>query len=293
MNIRVVLVCCVIGCGAVAAAPGFHVDDKEPEAVFAQGRALLQKGDFDGALRAFTEATRLAPENKGYRQQAGLVRRVIKIRAGLDKIEEGERWERTARALHIYYHRNRIYAEALALDQRVHERLNNAESATMLARTQLVLKLNSDVVGLLARFEKTQVTPEIKVLLGLALARQGKVDEAKTLAATVEMPKEPAAELAFDFARLRALIGEEKDTVELLARCFKSTPPSRLAAAKVAARECPDFAAMTNSDVFAAALMTESQVKESSCSSGTTCGKCPSRDKCAGADKKEDGGKKP
>ena len=293
MSVRIAFVYMVIGSVAITAYPSFALAKEDPETIFAQGRILLQQGDFDGALQAFTHAARTSPKHEMHRQQAALLQRVIKIRERFDQIEDSEQWLQTSRALHTYYHDNKIYTEALNLDQQVHERLNNAESAAKLARTQLALKLNADVVQLISDLDDNQVTPETTTLYGIALARQGRTDEAKALANEIELSKESAAELAFDFARLQALIDNEKDALKWLASSFKSTLPSRLEAVKIAAQESPDFSALAGSDAFAAVLKTESQVKESGCSSGKSCGKCPSRSKCSSANNKEKSNQKP
>ncbi len=288
MSARVLFVCFVVGCAAVTSAQGADPADADHEAIFARGRVLLQQGDFDGTLQAFTEAARLAPDNEEYRQQAGLVRRVIAIRKRLDETAGQEQWSQMALALHTYYEDNDIHTEALDLGRKIHKRLNNAESAALLARSQLVLKMNEEAAELLSGMDDAQVTPETKALLGIALAREAELDKARALSEEIKLTEDSSVTLAFDVARLRALIGDKKGATGSLAHCFKATTPSRLDAVKAAARECPDFATLAGGEAFATALKTESEVKESSCSSGSACGKCPSRTKCASAGSKDD-----
>jgi tetratricopeptide (TPR) repeat protein len=288
MTVRMLLVCILVGCGAVGAACG----EEDPQTVFVRGRTLLEKGEFQGALQAFVEAARMAPDNEAYRQQAFLVRRVIQTRDRLAEMTDTEQWTQTAITLHTFYHDNRIYTKALELDRQIHERLANTRSATMLAQTLIALNLDSDAVQLLGSLAETQRTPEIKALLGIALARQGKIDQAKALIEGLEIAETTAPELLFDCARLRALLGDQRAAIGLLVRCFQSTAPSRLPRVKDAARESPDLAALAEGDAFAAALTTESRVKESGCSSGSSCGKCPHRAKCGSAGGKADEGQK-
>jgi Flp pilus assembly protein TadD len=285
MSIRLVRICTAVGCVAVFATWTAAQAEDRPEQTFDRGNTLLQKGDFEGALEAFTAASKANPDNDEYRQQALLIRRVIALRDRLGKEEDAELWLRMATSLHGFYHQRKIYSEALTLDQRIHARLNNADSATMLARTQLALKNDSAAAALLQDLPAEQATPEVKALYGIALARQGKLEAAKAVAESVELPKEPDPQLLFDLACLRARTGDTKEAFPLLQRSFELTPPSRLAAAKAAARECFDLMTLKDGQAFAAALKTESQVKESACSAGASCGKCPSRAKCAGQSK--------
>lgn len=295
MNIRWERIWAVIACAAVFATWTAAQAEDPAEQTFDRGNTLLQKGDFEGALEAFTAAAKADPDNDEYRQQAALIRRVIALRDRLDKEEDAELWVRMATSLHGFYHQRKVYSEALTLDQRIDARLNNADSAAMLARTQLALNMHSAAASLLKDLQADQVTPEAKALYGIALARQGKLEAAKALAESVELPKEPDPQLLFDLACLRASVGDTKEALPLLQRSFESTPPSRLAAAKTAARECPDLVTLKDSEAFAAVLETESQVKESGCSHGASCGKCPMQAKCAGQSKetKDDEGSCP
>ncbi len=289
MNVRLARILAVIACTAVFATCSAVQAEDRPEQTFHRGNTLLQKGDFEGALEAFTTAAKADPDNDEYRQQAALVRRVIALRDRLDKEEDAELWVRMATSLHGFYHQRKVYSEALTLDQRIHARLNNGDSAAMLARTQLALSKDSAAASLLRDVQPDQVTPEIKALYGIALARQGQAEAASALAESVELPKDPDPQLLFDLACLRASVGDTKEALPLLQRSFELTPPSRLASAKTAARECPDLVTLKDGEAFAAVLETESQVKESGCSSGASCGKCPMQAKCAGQSKETKG----
>jgi tetratricopeptide (TPR) repeat protein len=246
-----------------------------------EGSTLLAKADFDGALKAYAQAAKADPENEGYRQQYALVRRISKMRKGIDKERNPEKWETNARALRSFYYENEIYAEALALDRQFHARLNTAESAGMLAETELALGMNGEAAELLSGLDEQQASPHTRTLLGIALARQGKLDEARALAPECVPPDGAGPAPYFDLARLRALLGESSPALETLARSFELTLPSRLEALKTKAKTCPDFAALATGPDFAKALETPSKIKESDCSGGSSCGKCPHRAKCS------------
>jgi tetratricopeptide (TPR) repeat protein len=279
MAARLLLAGCVAVLLAVA-APALGAGEQTAAEAFAEGAKLLEAGDFAGALEAYTRATGLEPENAEYRQQAALVKRVVAARELLDGMTDAQRWERTALGLHYFYHDQKVYGEALALDRKVHERLNSPASAGLLARTCLVMDRNAEAVEVLRGREDTRTTPENAVLLGLALVRVGEAEAAKALLSELELPATPTAVLLFDSARLRAATGDTDGALKALCQSFEQTPPSRLAAVKAAAGEFPEFAGVVKTDGFAAALETKSVIQESRCSGGAGCGSCPSRAQC-------------
>jgi tetratricopeptide (TPR) repeat protein len=261
--------------------PALGAGEQTAAEAFGEGAKLLEAGDFAGALEAYTRAAGLEPENAEYRQQAALVKRVVAARELLDEMTDAQRWERTALGLHYFYHDHKVYGEALALDRKVHERLNSPVSAGLLARTCLVMDRNAEAVEVLRGREDTRTTPENAVLLGLALVREGEAEAAKALLSEMELPETPTAVLLFDSARLRAATGDTDGALKALSQSFEQTPPSRLAAVKAAAGEFPEFAGLVKTDAYAAALETKSVIQESRCSGGAGCGKCPSRTQCS------------
>lgn len=260
---------------------------------FAEGGALLAKGDFDTALKAYATAAKADSANQAYRQQYSLVRRVIKMRKRIEKEKNPEKWASTAEALRAFYYEHGVYTEALRLDRQSHARMSTSESATLLAQTQLELGMDDEAARLLNSLDKDKITPRGQVLLGIALARQGRLDEARGIAKDFAVSKDAKPAVLWDLARLRALIGDSSDALGLLTRCFESTPPSRLDAAKTGAKESKDFGTLLASADFAKALETKSKVKESGCSGGASCGKCPSRASCGKSSKSAGSSKKP
>ena len=78
------------------------------------------------------------------------------------------------------------------------------------------------------------------------------------------------------------MTGDPKASLAALTRSFELTPSGQLDALKVEATECKDFRAFASDAGFTEVLKTQSKVKESKCSMGPACGKCPRRAKCAG-----------
>lgn len=258
--------------------------DGDGAARFAEGKALLVKGEFEGALRAYAAAAEADPKNEQYRQEHALLRRVIKMRQEVPEEKRGEKLEATSLALRAYYYDNALFRQALELDKHVHGRLKTVDSVARLAETQLQLDMNAEAAALIGGIKEAEVTPQTRILLGIALARQGKVDDAKAMAQKSPKADDLGPGLLFDLARLHALVGNRDKATGLLIRCFESTPPSRLEAFKGYAKECKDLGVLAASAAeFDAVMKTKSKVKESACSTGASCGKCPSRSSCGGA----------
>ncbi|NLX95912.1 MAG: hypothetical protein GXY83_07035 [Rhodopirellula sp.] len=251
-----------------------------PAQAFADGERLLAGADFDGALAAFARAARADRENQQYLQHYAMVRRILLLREQLDTEQDDARWEYQARALHSFYISRGLYREALALDRKMHQRLSTASTAVLLAETELALDMNSEAARTLAGLPAEKQTEATRALHGLALARQGKVDEAKQIAAGVELNGEAGPAMLYRVARLTAAVGDNERSLALLTRCFESVAPSQLAAFKDHAQRNPEFGKLASKPEFSRVLQTESKVPESKCSGGSGCSGCPMRGNC-------------
>ncbi|MCP4594006.1 MAG: hypothetical protein GY842_25010 [bacterium] len=270
-----------LACVALSSTGALGTSGDQAAQVFSQGSALLTQGDFDGALNAYREAAKADSSNQEYRQQYSIVRRVIKMRKRIAAEANPSKWEATAQGLRVFYYEHGLHTEALALDQQSYAKTSTAASAARLAETQLELEKNADAVAVLSNLPEDQATPETRVLLGIALAREGDTDQARKIGQGCAPAGDWGPGTLYDLARLRALTGDQSDALKLLVRCFENTLPSRLNAFKDHVRKSKDLGTLVASADFAKVLETKSKVKESSCSSGSSCGKCPSRSKCS------------
>ena len=272
----------VVGIVALVVTPVLAGPAEDAAKAFAEGEALLAKADFEGALKAFRTAAQTDRENQDYRQQYGVLRQIVRLRGEIEEEHSGK-WLGMARALRTYYHAHGVYAEALPIDQKIYEQHPGADEAVRLAETQLALGMSSEAVSTLRSVEEGEATGRTKVLLGLAYARQGEIEQARAVAENMVLNEDEADRRAFyELAGLRALVGDAAGAFEALTRSFELTPDSQLKGVKAKARACPDFAALARTIQFAKVLETESAVKESSCSQGTGCGSCPKRASCGG-----------
>jgi tetratricopeptide (TPR) repeat protein len=262
-------------------ASGWTVAAEKAEDLFRAGEAGLASGDLQEALQQFARAARVEPSNQDYLQHYTMIRQVLMIRDSLPKEKDASQWAYKARALHTFYINNRLYSDALEVDQQLHAKLNNGLSALLLAETQLAMNKPAEAADMLAALAADEHTVATTSLHGLALARQGKLEDAQKIAESIQLTSDEEPGAIYAVARLHAAIGDREQACRLLVRCFESLAPSRLAWFKQHVKASPEFAALANDPALVAALQTESNVPESKCSGGSSCANCPHRGKCA------------
>ncbi|MCK4413756.1 MAG: hypothetical protein KAY32_09445 [Candidatus Eisenbacteria sp.] len=246
---------------------------------------LLQAGDFSGALQLYADAVRVAPDNQELRQRHAILRQVTALRELLGKEHDASRWEQAAGALRAFYWDEGLLRESLVLDTRWHQRDASAETAARLAKTQLELGMNAEAETTLAGMIEDQSPIELRLLYGIALARQSRIEPARAVLASLSLSDGTAPEPRYHLARLQALAGEREAAQQSLTQVLAATAPSQQAALRDRAKACPDFSVLAETTTFAQVLATKSQIKESSCSTGKTCGGCPRATACSGASK--------
>ncbi len=278
---RIVILNFAVGCILSAATPTLAGSSEEAAGVFATGKALLAKADFDGALQAFKKAATVDANNQEYAQQYAVLRQVVRMREDCPKEQDADQWLKMADALRTYYHNHRLYSEALPLDQKRHRRTQSAESAVLLAETQLALGMHSQASELLGNLSKELISPRTRVLHGLALARAGRIKEATKLAEQLPPTEDSVGpRYHYDLARIHVLAGDSMRAFDSLTQSFELTPPSKLDAFRSEVVKCEEFGLFRHSVEFARALETPSKVEESGCSKGPACGQCPKRAQC-------------
>ncbi|MEN8150952.1 MAG: tetratricopeptide repeat protein [Planctomycetota bacterium] len=266
------------------AAPVFAGEEPTAKEMFDAGQASLAKGQFEDAAKAFKAAAKLEPDNKAYTGRAMILVRVLRARKYVETAEVDAKWEKVATSLHEFYVREGLLENAVTLDRKMYEGRPSARTASLLAETLLETGKNAEAEKHLAGLSKDHKYLQNRVYEGIALARTGKKDEAKKLAAGLEIPADTRSGILYDLARLQTLIGETEKNLATLTKCFENLPEKSQAPLREMAKKCPDFQAIAATEPFAKALATKSKVKESDCSGGSGCGSCPSRDSC-GSDK--------
>ena len=258
-------------------------DLMEPGALLAaEGEAKLQKLDLPAAMTAYSRAVKADPRNQAYRERFLELRRVTSIKHYVDARPNAERWLPMVVTLHSFYLTEGLDAAALDLDRHAHTRLGNAQTAVLLSETLLRFDRPEEVVSTLS--PRTARTWHEDVLLGIALARLGRADDAKAIDARVSAPG--SGELVplqlQDLARLKSRLDDVPSALALLTTSLEKTPAAGLEAARNRIRAEADYANIRTLPSFAKVLETKSQVAET-CSGGTSCGSCPNRGNCGGA----------
>lgn len=252
-----------------------------PAEAFKRGKAKVSEGDLRGALKEYADAARAAPDNDSYLQEFMLVRNAVLLKHNLAKTEDQKQWLQMAKGLRAFYASNGLLQQALDLDKQIHAKTNSCFTAMQLAETQLALDLNGDAEKVLSALSTEKSTTASRALLAIALVRQGKATEARTIAKAAVRSDEAGPITLYDLARMQAALGNADKSVTLLTSSFEATLPSRLDLFKRHAEKCPEFTAIVKTASFQKALATESKVSESQCSSGSSCASCPMRGGCA------------
>jgi len=269
---------------------------------FEEGNALLAKGDFDGALKAYEIAAKADSKNEEYTRQYAIIRRVVDIRTNLDTEKDVKAWGSMANSLCSFYQHNSLYTEALTLARQIHTKLNNSDSAETLGGLLLTMKRNSEASEFFSSLNEETHSPSTQVLMGIALARQGNIDQAKECLKKCELSDKSDRGLYYNHACLDALVGDTDTAVKNLVRSFELTPPSSLEQVKTDAQKDPDLASVVKTQEFASALKTQSTVKDAGCGGCKDkkgCGKTDAKKGCSkgakdakGAKEAKDGDKK-
>jgi tetratricopeptide (TPR) repeat protein len=272
---------CVAGFVAAAvvlfASVGWGVS---PDRAVSEGNHLLAKGDLHGALKAYAAALQEDRSNAEYAQQFMLVRRVLLLEDRLSKETDPSRRVEVCQALRAFYVSHGLRERSLPLDEEIFERLGTANAAIQLAETHLALDREAAATQLLSSLKADRANDATQALLSVALARQGKLNEARKVAGGITATEDAGPGTLYIFARMRAALGEEQFALTTLKRCLESVPPSQIDSLRSHARACADFASLARSESFAEVLKTESKVPESPCSGGSHCGNCPMRGNC-------------
>ncbi len=265
MALRRVLAGLAVTCVAVCAATAGTAPRVDPAALYARGCELLRTGNIDDAYQTLYAAVRFDPNNAQYREQSSHARQMVYLRKQLAKAQSSAQWLSYAKELHGYYCRHcpqdaRMQALTLALE--IHSREGSAETAALLARTRLHFGLNSDAAEGLRMVTQQKVDTQLRLLMGIALAREGHTDQAEALLKNLKVTSQGGFQFYYDLARLQAGVGQNQAALKSLTKSFEQTPPSRLQYARQAALECADFARLKEHPNFAKVLATESKRPE-------------------------------
>ncbi len=257
------------------------------EASFSQGQELLQKGQLNDALRLFAQAAREDGTNQLYRQYYATVRQVIRMQASLDKEKNPQKWEYSARALRAFYYGHLMFKDSLKVDSQFYEKKKDAETATLLAETQLELGMGQQSIELLNGLKEETFTPDLQLLRVIAMSQVSKKEQAATAVDAAKLP-EPAKrnpDMLYRLAWAQMAVGRKDAAMDSLKATFERTPPGVLGIVKqrvVNNREFSKLMGEENKDPqFVAVMKTASKISESACSGGASCATCRNAGSCS------------
>ena len=157
------------------------------EQTFAHGEKLLAKADFDGALKAFAQAAKADRSNSEYLQHYALVNQIVVCENGWRREQDAAQWENIARGLHAFY------IGRGCTPKRCPWTSKSTSGSTPPIPRRCWPRRNWCSIAMpkrptvLAALERRNTRPAPGRCTGLALARQGKTDEAREIAQTIEL----------------------------------------------------------------------------------------------------------
>lgn len=264
--------------------------ENEATKSFKKGEALLQKGDVEGAFKAYVTAAKADPSNMAYKEKAMLLRRALILKRFADENEQSPKWEKVVINLHAFYLTQGIYPAALSLNKKVHAKLNNSLSASLLAETLLEMNKNKETLDLINGLDPKLMDTQLYLHKAITLARLGDKKNAETILNThlKQEIKDPG--LNYDLARIHVLMGNIDAAGKNLVYCLENIPPTETNKVKGFIKKGVDFKGMANTPALALVMKTKSKIKVSACSGGSDCGSCPSRGGCSQEVKEEESG---
>ena len=213
-------------------------------AVYARAQQQWRAGELEAAIASYAEAAEAEPANAEYRARFAHVQKATTLTQRLETEQNAARWVGIARALHTFYHQERLFEPALAIDRRLHQRLQSALSATLLAQTLTAMDRPQEAADTLQTIPEDARNLGTQTTLVIALVRAGKSEEAANVAKAMDIPDQLCAGKAYMLAHMKAALGDDPAAADLLSRAFDAVPAGRLPAFKATALQCPELAAL-------------------------------------------------
>lgn len=249
---------------------------------------ILEKGDYDSALKIYASAARKYTCEPYYKEQYSILRRVIKMKKAMKSEKTAEltdsqkkKWTSYYFAIRGYYYAQGYYSESLALDKNASEILKTDQAKINYLETMVVLdhkdqaqKFCSEITGPLR--EKT-----IFRILGL-LARPENTDNfnvIQELGKIAFSPEDNPRCMVYS-ACIYQLNNNHEKACQSIIKALESTPPTVIPATRKLIRNMKQLQKCSESRKFQAALKTESKVYQSGCTGGSSCNTCSLKGKC-------------
>ena len=254
------------------AVPALAADETQPGPTSATAKAemLLQQGKFEEARDAFVALAKADPENEALVKRALVLKRVVDLREMVATEEVSPTWERAATALHGFYIQNKLTDAALAAGKAAHAKAGSDVTASFVADALLEKGANKEAVAWVEGLRMAQQTPQNLTYQSIALARLGRMDEAREIQKLYGTAETKDPGLLFDTARVQSLLGESEQALATLKSAFENCPAMALPMLKDLAGSSTDLSSLIRMPAFAEVMKTAS--KASGGGGGGGCG---------------------
>jgi len=244
-------------------------------------KLIVTDHNLSAALKEYVDAAKANPQEVYYRQQYAVLQRVIKMQTLLTTEMNLEKWKSYAKAVRGYFYSKGFYSEALPLDLKAANKFDTADYAANVVETMLLTGKTADAAKFLAGKKPADSSVRYQTLALTVQALDGKAKEAVDALQAVKIDPKMDSKSYLDAARIYNAAGDNAKTLSNLQLLLENTLPSEIAAERIMIAKTADFAALQTADDFKKVVATASKIQQSSCTGGSNCATCKSRDKCA------------
>lgn len=248
---------------------------------------IIEKGDYDSALKLYANAARKYTSEPYYKEQYSILRRVIKMKkamnsegAELTELQK-KKWTSYYLAVRGYYFAQGYYSESLPLDKKACEvlnidqsKINYLETLVILDKKELAQKFCSEITGPLN--EKNT----FKTLSLLAMSINGNAPDAIQELIKIDVdPKDDPRSMVFS-ACIYQINNDHAKACKSITEALENTAPTVIPATRKLIENMKPLQEYLESKKLQAALNTESKVYQSGCTGGSSCNSCSLKDSC-------------
>lgn len=250
---------------------------------------ILEKGDYDSALKLYALAARKNSSEPYYREQYSILRRVIKMKKAMvteDKAvltePQKEKWTSYYLAVRAYYYAQGYYSESEELDKNANDilktdqaRINYLETLVVLNKAKEAQKVILETKG--AIIEKA----DFKTLALLGESIENVSGNTIGDLEKIEIdPKQDVRSLVYS-ACIYQLNDDHNKACKSITMALENTAPTVISTTRKLIVNMKPLQECKESKKFQAALTTESKVYQSGCTGGSSCNSCSLKDTCS------------
>ncbi len=254
-----------------------------------QALELVEKDDFDSALKLFAGYARSNTENSYYKDQYSILRRVIKMKKLIDSAlaaadhngQTQEKLKEYAQAIRAYYYEKGYYTQAVKLDNQILELNYSAQSVANYLESLVIINDNvlADQLSA-ANIGSEETGVDFKIMQALLDARNGYSDKAVATIDSMKFSAELYPRCLVYCAAIYKIAGQDNNACSSIVKALENTAPTQMSTTRILIEKLSDLDSIRTTEQYVSALQTESKVYQSGCTGGSSCNSCSLKGSC-------------